>query len=64
MGSIQRFYFYTDMDEPVKTVGCLMSWLMLLSSHNGSALALEARRFATVITLIIADYPPKWAEHA
>jgi len=46
------------MDEPVKTVGSLMSWLMLLSGHDGSALALEARLFATVITLIIADYPP------
>jgi len=46
------------MDEPVKTVESLMSWSMLLSGHDGSALALEARLFATVITLIIADYPP------
>ena len=54
----------TDMGEPVKTVGSLMSWSMLLSDHEGGVLALEARRFATVTTLIIADYPPQWAEHA
>jgi hypothetical protein len=54
----------TDMDEPVKTVESLMPWSWLLSGHMRSTLALEARRFATVITLIFADYPPGWAEHA
>jgi hypothetical protein len=54
----------TDMDEPVKTVESLMPWSWLLSGHMQSTLALEARRFATVITLIFADYPPGWAEHA